>query len=583
MADSAPILPISTSDDSLKYEKESTELLDDLLKEVKSLNKKPSEKDKRDKSEDKFYKEFQDRFKQWKAKDKDEKKNNLFTMMKTGLKGLYDIGKKTWKSIKDSASFWLDLLLLLGALAIFDPGGGFLTTVINFLTDAFIWVIEAIGKYLPVVLVAIGKQIPKIIGAILTALGKIAEAFSGMFYNWAKKLPAGSFLKTLLEFFGWLFSKEGTIGKTIAALKEFFGLLFEGKIGEAFKSLFVNLITIVLELGGKLMGVLKSAFNGIFDWLIDLVGGPDSFLGVIFGGLKKIFGGIFDFFSDIFGALKDLFTGKISFWEFIKKIGTALWNLLTGIIEAIWGMIKGLGKWLWNLLKGIGKSIWEFLKKIPGMLWDGIKAAFGALADLGSWLWEKIKSGFSGIAGFFKEYLIDPIVKFFRNAAATVTNGAKNLAIDNANASVESRTEFEDISKNLGFGDDSDKRQAVEYTMKNLGKTVKEGGGDVGKTKEGLKTLADELRKKYKGKLSDEEIEKLVSLSNRASVDMMEAIAKDKIKINMASGTADFQSEDATKYLQEINRSLKEKPIQVQVNSSATNQIAEGGKGAPSR
>jgi len=557
MADSAPILPVASSDDQLKLLAETAEILDDLLKEVKSLNKKPSEKDKRDKSEDRFYKSFQDRFTQWKAKDKEDKKFNLFSMIKGKLTGLYDIGKKTWKSIKDSAGFWLDLLLLLGALAIFDPGGGFLTTVINFLTDAFIWVIEAIGKYLPVVLVAIGKQIPKIIGAILTALGRIAEAFSGMFYDWAKKLPGGGFLKTLLEFFGWLFSKEGTIGKTIAALKQFFGLLFEGKIGEAFKGLFFSLIEIVLELGGKLMGVLKSAFNGIFDWLIDIVGGPDSFLGVIFGGLKKIFGGIFDFFSDIFGALKDLFTGKISFWEFIKKIGMALWNLLTGIIEAIWGMIKGLGKWLWDLLKGLGKSIWEFLKKIPGMLWDGIKAAFGALAELGSWLWEKIKAGFSGIGNFFKEYLIDPIVKFFKNAAATVTNGAKNLAIDNAYASAESRTEFSEISKTLGFGEDDDKRQAVEYTLKNL-------GGELNKSKSSdealqrLKKLKSDLKDKYtKAGMDPESIKKLLALVDQSVTTVTSQLDKQEIG---AAGNMNFQSAESTKLLQEINKNLQKNP-----------------------
>jgi uncharacterized membrane protein len=592
MADSAPILPISdqSNEEVLKYTKKTAEYSEEISKNVKAANKKPAEKDKRNKSTDVFYKSFQDRFKAWKDTDKDSKKNNIFTMMKTGLKGLYDIGKKTWKSIKDSANFWLDLLLLLGALAIFDPNGGFITSLIGFLTDAFLWVISALGKYLPVIVGTMIKLVPKIASAIYTAVLRLADGLSDMFTSWAKKLPKGSFLRGLLDFMGWLFGKEGTIQKVITAIGQFFKDLFDPN-----KSIFQAIGGLISGIAGAFWGLLSKIGEMVWGWFTKL-SGPMQAVAIAVGALVGWFIAL-----EAATIANNIATKLKVFWEsestvatiarnIVMGIGTALtwaseaaqiaynfvlllnpitWIIL-GIVAVItvvvvlfkkfWPQISGFFKKIWEGFVNMLKGIWDWIKSLPGKIWDAIKGIGESMGNLGKSIWEGLKSGLGKVGDLFMEYLIDPIVNLFKSAWLGIKAGLSSEAFTGSDAS---HAQAASISKKLGVED-----FASEFALKEYARSLGTAGGD--KTK-ALEDVKKKIQEKYSRPEEAETQKRLIEFAEKN----LAALGEASTTVLRASGGV-FSHEATTKLLESINSNLKVKPEpQAAIATPNTNALGD--------
>ncbi len=136
---------------------------------------------------------------------------------KNVLGNLKDIAKGVW----DSAEGWIfKLLKLLFVLAIFDPDGKFLTSIMDFLTKALIWVIELLAKMLPRIVKTfvflLTKVLPK---ALIKMIAALFPAIGGMFDTFAKSIEKD------YPAIAWMFKKIGEMFKKDGLLYNFFTFL----------------------------------------------------------------------------------------------------------------------------------------------------------------------------------------------------------------------------------------------------------------------------------------------------------------------------------------------------------------------
>lgn len=103
----------------------------------------------------------------------------------------------------------------------------------------------------------------------------------------------------------------------------------------------------------------------------------------------------------------------VIYWEEIGEVAAAVWDWIKGIWEKVAGWFNDY----------VIKPVVNFFKG----LWDGIKT--GA-----SNLWEGIKNIFKAVGGWFNDYVIKPVGKFFsgmwdglKNGASKAWEGIKNV------------------------------------------------------------------------------------------------------------------------------------------------------------
>lgn len=328
-----------------------------------------------------------------------------FTKMKEKLSIAYDkwivkgkFFKKALGSLRSIASrggFWFfRLLKLLFLLAIFDPKGKFLSSILRFLTKILVWVIRIIAKNLPTLIMTMVKLVTEIIPALLKeVINAVFQALSDMFINWAKRIEKESpFLAKVLRFIGELFGKDGLLRKFFVAIAGAFPIIFAimGVIAIGAKLLGpIMLLAKVLKflifkaiipffgalkalalflLANPIVAVIAGiiiAFIAILKWgdkiqkWIDDTFGKDSIFSTVFRFIHSVVKTVWKFIKSVFGAF-------ITFFKDIKRVGLgkALLNLGKNLLKAIWGLVKGLAKALWGLVKGIGKAIWGGIKSL---------------------------------------------------------------------------------------------------------------------------------------------------------------------------------------------------------------------------
>lgn len=349
-----------------------------------------------------------------------------------------------WKATKALGSSFWDLLLMLGLLAILDPSGGFLTSVINFLADALIWVINQLAKIVPVIITTIIRLVPVIAKALLKAALGISDALSNMFTQWASKLPKGSFIRGVLEFFAFLTSKQGPIQTILRALGQFFSELFEGRFFDA-------IVNLLFNFGQAIGGIVEYLWKEYKGWTIVILAvvllvlflwlGPIGFFLAIFVILLALIIRYWENIKDFFVAI------GMAIWDGIKWIGNLFvrfWDWITGIFSSALDWIVGIFKSAWQAIKDAGAALWDLVVwlfmlpvNIAKSAWDWLVGIWDGIVDWFKQLWPRIKLMFLLMVlkmMAFRKKFVDGIKKMFnaivdwvKSLPGKIWNALKNI------------------------------------------------------------------------------------------------------------------------------------------------------------
>jgi len=141
-------------------------------------------------------------------------KGNFFKNVITNLK---DIAKGVW----DAAEGWIiKLLKFLFIMAIFDPDGKFLASIMDMITKAVVWLINKLAEYLPrivksfinLVVNVFPPLLVKMVQGIFPAIGKLFESFAE---SLQKDYPI----------IGWIFKQVAKLFAEDGILYKFFSFL----------------------------------------------------------------------------------------------------------------------------------------------------------------------------------------------------------------------------------------------------------------------------------------------------------------------------------------------------------------------
>ena len=165
--------------------------------------------------------------------------------------------KKVVSTLRESAraatSWIFRLIKFLAILAIFDPNGTFLASIIGFLADMAVTLINMIANALPKLIKTMISLIPKIVKTLVSAALKISDAIAGIFSNVSRFFPKDSFMGKLMEFGQFLFGKGGTIQRILGSIITFFDEISTLGFKKAFLNLLGNIVNALADLLLKLV------------------------------------------------------------------------------------------------------------------------------------------------------------------------------------------------------------------------------------------------------------------------------------------------------------------------------------------
>lgn len=304
-----------------------------------------------------------------KSREKQEKVTEMFYKMNK-TKYFTKIGD-IWKRIANN-NFLMNLLKAIFFLALFDPKGKFLTSILNFVLNMARRFLTVLAERLPSIIRTmwdlltnvIPDLLRKLVNGVIPAIGGALKAIGANF--------KGTFFGDVLNWIGGLFGKDGILLK---------GLNF----------LIDNMLIILGILAGIKATVMLIAFykKMVLYW----------------GKLKKAFQASFIIAQKAWMLMKLVFLkAQLLAQKIFMVITSPMFLTALIIIGVIIGVIK--------LIKWIRKN-W---KRISQFFTD---------------LWEGVKNVFRRIGGFFNDYLIAPIKKAFNwvvdNAVMPVVNWISNL------------------------------------------------------------------------------------------------------------------------------------------------------------
>lgn len=291
---------------------------------------------------------------------------------------------KFFESMSKKAGNWLiDILKAVLLLAIFDPKGKFLNSIIDFILKMVVNLINFLMKYLPVIVnrmvFLIEEVIPKVLKKIISV---IFPLIGSIFKDIAKKFPEGSVIRQIFTWIGEAFDKNGVLYK-------FFSFLAE------------NFKYIVLILGA--LAILQPLFSiaGFLIKAIPIIINLVQGLSVAFTTLSAflianpivaIIAGIIILITLIIVFRKEIVKFFKFLWEKIKPFLLIIWNFFyKELIGPIVDLVKNFS--IGKLIKVLFQTI--FL--VPRLM---IKYLIMPIVN--------------AIAPILKKYLIEPIVNFFK-------------------------------------------------------------------------------------------------------------------------------------------------------------------------
>ena len=318
-----------------------------------------------------------------------------------------NIVKKKWYEKLDKSfnkllkamggDWWKEIIGFLLMMAIFDPKGKILGSIIDLLVNALSMILNLLARMIPPLIKKMWYVLWDVVpSAIKRLLDGVFKAIYDMFEIWISKFPDDSILGKVLKVVQWLFSKNSPIlgflylladlvpyfvtamliMKAFTAVMAAYNFVFNSgiiaqKLGmiaiKAF-TLAANLATaatwlLTTPLGLAILGILyligtlyalwkfKDQIAGFFEMIFSKL----NSLGV-WGKILK--GVIFVVFGWLYGTVK--------LFQSFSKIG------VKKTFANIWTFIKETAKLVWKNIKMFGSYIWNQIKKIPGKLLDAV-------------------------------------------------------------------------------------------------------------------------------------------------------------------------------------------------------------------
>jgi hypothetical protein len=326
-------------------------------------------------------------FKEEKELEKERKKDReLFLKSLWGhLKGM---GKAMGQMLKSMYGGWFSSLLkLLFVLAIFDPKGKFLKSILGFITKVVLQIVDFLLPYLPIIVKRMAYLITEVLPGALT---KVFEILFAWVHSKLQQLIAETnnpTIKWILTQLAYLFSADGPL------------IGFLGELSKFLVPMFIGLGILV-----KLWPVFSMIFK-----IISILGKGFSFLAWVWGIITKIFMAI----KTIILFVAWFFT--IPAWVVALIVAAAV--AIGVLIWYYWDeIVAGIG-WMWKQIKKIFKKMGRglttfFTEMIPKFFTEVIPSIF-------NWLFSKARSIIKYIMNFVNE-IFSPIIKGIKNMFAPV-------------------------------------------------------------------------------------------------------------------------------------------------------------------
>ena len=352
-----------------KFSKKDQERMTKQLESVMEYNKQISDYTKPDPKQEAIKKKLNKYYQKWFLQNDFLKKIGGF-----------------FKKLIDRAGGWLiDLLRMLFFLAIFDPEGKFLTSIMNFLIGILETVLRTIINWLPVIAKRMWRLFWDVLVPGFGRLGKMIgdtlfgtdSAMSGLFEDIGKLIPklvvfggGISFLKPIIKALAGLvsFIIANPIAAAIIAVIVAIALIFiySDQIAEFFE------VTIP-----KWFNSLGNTMKSVVAFIIIIT----SPLWGLFYGLAKLF----QSFKKIGVAATFQLIGD-AIYNFFADIGNGISNWVGEVVDQFLDHLFGIG----NLFKTFGIWIYKGFIKIKNKISNWISSVGKFFAGLprrfGSWL-----------------------------------------------------------------------------------------------------------------------------------------------------------------------------------------------------
>lgn len=347
---------------------------------------------------------------------------------------------KMFKSMGQKAGNWLmDILKIIFLLAIFDPKGKFLNSIVDFILKMVIWFVDILIKFLPkiikIMIFLITDVIPKVLKKIVNVISDYIYKVMG---EWTDSLPEGP-MKNIMNWIREGFGEKGIIREFFSTLAGWFPQFLILLAGLKAMSIIMPILNAAYTAGKLIVGAYTAIMEGInlvmmvseatgmgfaaSLWAlvapmiaaalpIILVVAAIVALIAIFYLLYKHWDKVKEFFSWLGEKIS---VGVKWLWDKIK-IGAELFykfNLpLRIFVAGIKGLInmfksfkkigigatfKAMGEGVKNLAKGAKdfmsskiSEVWTGIKNLVKSAWEGAKNVGNTVINFGKDLWDSL-------------------------------------------------------------------------------------------------------------------------------------------------------------------------------------------------
>jgi len=396
--------------------------------------------------------------------------NKFFQKILSGVttiaKGIADMAKNSF----------MKLLGFLMMMAIFDPEGNLLRTILKFIINMAVWLIKTLATMLPTLIKTMADLISNVFPSILrdivtTFFPELGRIFKKLSKDLEKDFPVLSWIVGLL---GDAFGPDGILYKFGISLSEMLPVLVACFLilGAIMKlaPVLMGIVSIVSFLGiiptliiaaiivvglliWKYWDNIKAFFIMIGNYIVDFVvlikDKIFSFFGLIGSYIAKFALLIFDKIMQIGSFIIDIVLLPIkTLYKFIKevpklfaKLGKVIWDATTKIFT---GVLKALFKpmqFIFDAFKAIANVLAPVVKPLLNALnaiWDLVKEKI-----IGAFNW--VKRTFQYFIDMFKAISLVGIVDYF--SASSEEKEAMITFVQYANVKGWNLDEMEDEKK----------------------------------------------------------------------------------------------------------------------------------------
>ena len=322
---------------------------------------------------------------------------------KSSLKAFIGLGKK-------AGSLLMDILKFIFLMAIFDPKGKFLKSILHFILGMVKWFAKILGEYLPAIIATMVDLIFNVLPPILKDIvSSLSDIIYDMFTEMMKKMPDGP-MKSVMGFIQSGFGKDGIVTKFFTMLADWFPqiLILLGAL--KVMSVIMPILNAAWALGEILVGALASIM-GVYNtvmmiaeatgmgfaaslWalIVPMLVAAAPILLVVLAivALIAIFVLLWKYaekISDFFDGLIDRFKNMSSWMKGLIKVLAMVFLPITIFIASIYAIAKlfksfkkiGVG----NTFKAIGAGVMNLAKGAKDFISSGINNAWDSVKNSG--------------------------------------------------------------------------------------------------------------------------------------------------------------------------------------------------------